>query len=207
VADVTALKAIVGQADLDAVLVAGQGLYDFVAADATTELLPWIVQPTTGGGRWRLIVPLADGTGRLPPVAVQNARMACAYHQFADFTSNSTVAVDVPGSNFSIANVAIGDILRVHYNAGLATTRADGYYKLLKLVITRPDATTDPTSPTTAWEQPDTTPDEFAPADFFCTRAAAQAGTYAFKLTAQVQNVAARIDLSFPTYFWEQIRP
>lgn len=52
--DITALKALTGMAHKDARVVIGYGMYLYDSGSSATEDLPWIVQPTTGGGRWRL---------------------------------------------------------------------------------------------------------------------------------------------------------
>jgi hypothetical protein len=61
-ADITALKAVTGMVTEDLRYVPGNGLYRFDSASATGELLPWVVQPNAGSGRWHHMLDALRGT-------------------------------------------------------------------------------------------------------------------------------------------------
>lgn len=144
VADVAALKAVTGQTTSDLRFVKGKGVYRFDSGAAGPEALPWIVQPTVGGGFWEHELVLVQGTdlatvvsGKVvEPVPYGTRGVAGAGYDGAlgstIFTTTSASYVD-SGIEASFAgNVAIGDVLVMHatIRCAMSAAGASGYVQL-----------------------------------------------------------------------------
>ncbi len=135
VSNVAALKALTGMTSGQVCYVVGTGIYIYVDPDATAESLPWIVQPTSGTGRWfhelNAVRGAASGlatldTGAKVPVAqIPNAVLSRTYdstfHNCPPFPSNAPVTLP-GGPHVNIATVESGDIIEVEADARFVAT-------------------------------------------------------------------------------------
>ncbi len=110
VADFTALKAIdtTGLADGTVRLVKGQGMYTLDTASGAAEFLPFIVDPTTGPGRW--ISATAHLTSRVVRAWPGNRLIGWE-------ADSSATSPDVSGS--SLGSTVIGETAAKRYYGGL----------------------------------------------------------------------------------------
>ena len=134
-ADTAALKAIANPADGLVRLVEQLGLYVFDGASVAAEALPFIVQPTTGTGRW--LHALYALLGANPGLAAIGAGGAAANRILASVVPNRLVAaltaaqtanVAIPNTGvwtdaltLAVPNCVAGDILQVDAYAAVTT--------------------------------------------------------------------------------------
>ena len=133
-ADIAALKAIVSPADNLVRLVERFGFYVFDSSSGLAESLPWVVQPTTGTGRWLHSLydvegaanGLAnlDGTGKHTQAQTRNGIISLTRVDLTPaFSTTSAVFVDATGLSLNVTAIA-GDILLV--TAALVTQNSAG---------------------------------------------------------------------------------
>lgn len=122
VTDLTALAALTGMTDGQVALVDKVGLYQYVAAASDGAVANFIVVPGSGGGRWfnttYLLRNAANGecglnaSAKVDATRVQNGVFAVGARALGmQFPTSSASVVEVTDSGFTVANMAIGDIV------------------------------------------------------------------------------------------------
>jgi hypothetical protein len=131
-------------------LVAGVGLYEFLAASTANAQVPWVRIPADlqpgAPGRWILLpfgtvgagngLAQLDPQGRLPVTTARNAVVRVAYVTPASFTTSNTAYTDVPSASI-IQELAVGDIVFADYSATL-TTSTSGTQVSTQLAVVPP---------------------------------------------------------------------
>jgi len=118
VPNIATLKATTGMAHTDVRAVVGYGLYVYDSGSSATEELPWIVQPTTGGGRWLAGSLQPFQTRHVAYRSLSNALLHTGSAPSAVWTTPGGLALTLP------ASVQATDIIEVAASVELKSAGA-----------------------------------------------------------------------------------
>lgn len=151
VANTAALKALTGMVAGQTCWVKRQGLYLYEDPDASVEALPFVVEPTSGTGRWYHSVeatrgavsglaPL-DGSSRVPAVNLHNILVNAVVNTGASsFSITSTPYVDT-GLWLTVTGIKSGDLLFIDMSGTLTMNGGGAIANFVDLQINLPTGT------------------------------------------------------------------
>lgn len=210
VADITALKALTGQATGDHAIVKDRGLFEFDSASALSTDDVNIVQPTAGTGRWQLSVHALRGT--INGIASLDANSKVPSAQLRGHlvsTSNSTTNPSASGTlsspgpfGVAIASVSLTagqcwDFFASFSFSKTTGTATDGTSAFLALLVVQPDTSGVAVPGSNIWTSPASV-GVFLPYAMRGRFIATQSGTHSLKVTA----AAVTSSIGYQTSGW-----